>query len=129
MSEKSIIELDDTHWESLVEKSKLPVAVMFYNPLCTHCMEMMPYYEKYANEFKDKMVFARIDVATNHYAVERYGIMATPTFKFFCGGRPVQELVGQVYPPLLRKMAEDSLTYGKDCTSRSTPIDFNLGYA
>ncbi len=63
------------------------------------------------------------------YSVGRYGFMATPTFKFFCGGRPVQEIVGEVYPPLLRKVAEDSLDYGKDCISKSTPIAFDIGYA
>lgn len=129
MSEKSIVDVDDTHWELLVERSKLPVAVMFYNPSCEHCMAMMPHFEKFAEDMKDKMVFARIDVDRNHYAVERYGVMATPTFKFFCGGRPVQEIVGEVYPPLIRKVAEDSLTHGKECISKSTPIDFNIGYA
>ncbi len=29
MAEKNIIELDDAHWEGQVEKSKLPVAIMF----------------------------------------------------------------------------------------------------
>ncbi len=129
MSVKSVVDLDDAHWETLVERSKLPVAVMFYNPLCSHCMAMMPYFEKYADEFKDKMVFARIDASRNPYAAERYGIMATPTFKFFCSGRPVQEIVGAVYPPFLKKVAEDSLTYGKECILKSTPIDFNMGYA
>lgn len=129
MSEKSIVELDDAHWEEFVEKNKLPVAVMFYNHQCEHCMAMMPHFEKYAKELKDKMAFARIDVDRNHYAVERYGVMATPTFKFFCGGRPVQEIVGTVYPTLIRTVAEDSLTHGKECVSKSTPIDFNIGYA
>lgn len=55
--------------------------------------------------------------------------MATPTFKFFCGGRPVHEIVGEVYTALLRTAAEDSLAYGKQCVSKSTPIDFNLNYA
>ena len=128
MSQDSIVELDDLHWEEFVEKAKLPVAVMFYNPLCQYCAAMMPYFEKYAEEFKGKMVFARIDITKNSYAVNRYGVMATPTFKFFCGGKPIQEIVGELYPPLLRKIAEDSLTYGKECITKSTPIDYNIGY-
>lgn len=101
---------------------------MFYNQLCQHCAAMMPYFEKYAVEFSGKMVFARINVAKNSYSVNRYGVMATPTFKFFCGGKPVQEIVGEIYPPLLRKIVEDALTYGKECISKSTPIDYNVGY-
>ena len=45
---------------------------------------MMPHFEKYAEDFKDKILFARIDVARNPLAVSsRNGVMATPTFKFF----------------------------------------------
>ena len=128
MNKVSVIELDDLHWEEIVEKGELPITVMFYSLLCPHCAAIMPYFEKFSAEFTGKMVFARIDVAKNPYNVNRYGVMATPTFKFFCGGRPVQEIVGELYPPLLKKIAEDTLTYGKQCVSKSTPIDFNIGY-
>jgi thioredoxin 1 len=80
-----VIELDDQHWEEIVEKGGKPIVVMFYSPFCPHCMAMMPHFEKYAEEFKDKIHFARIDVNNNPYSVNRYGVMATPTFKFFCG--------------------------------------------
>jgi thioredoxin 1 len=129
MSEKSIIELGDSQWEEVVEKGNMPSVVMFYHPSCPHCMAMMPHFEKYAEEFRGKIVFARINVETNPYSVNRYGVMATPTFKFFCGGRPVQEIVGEIYPSLLKKITEDALQYGKECASRSTPIDYNIGYA
>jgi thioredoxin 1 len=126
---EEIVELDDASWEATVERGEDLVLVMFYSPLCPHCMAMMPYFQKYAQEFRGKMVFARIDVNKNPYSVERYGVMATPTFKFFCGGRPVQEIVGEVYPTLLQKAVEDALRYGRECILKSTPIDYYAGYA
>jgi thioredoxin len=129
MAEKSIIELDDSNWEKLVEKEGNPIVVMFYSPTCPHSLAMMPYFEKYAEEFKGSISFARIDINMNPFAVSRYGVMATPTFKFFCSGRPVQEIVGEIYPTLLKKITEDALEYGSSCASKSTPIDFNIGYA
>jgi thioredoxin len=129
MDERSVIELDDSNWENLVEKEGKPMVVMFYSPTCPHCVAMMPYFEKCAAEFKGKISFAKINVNSNPYAVSRYGIMATPTFKFFCSGRPVQEIVGEIYPTILKKITEDALEYGSSCASRSTPIDFNIGYA
>ncbi|MCK4454829.1 MAG: thioredoxin family protein [Thermoplasmata archaeon] len=48
-------------------------------------------------------MFAKLNIMTSTYTAGRYGVMSTPTFKFFCSGRPVQELVGAVYPPLLKK--------------------------
>jgi len=123
-----IIELDDRHWEEQVEKKGGPVVVMFYHPLCPYCAVMMPHFQKYAEEFKNKVTFARIDVNKNPYSAERYGIMSTPTFKFFCRGRPVQEVVGEIYPTLLKKITEESLQYGKECALKSTPIDYYAGY-
>ena len=129
MSGKSIIEINDLNWEMVVEKEGKPIVVMFFSPTCPHSIAMMPHFEKYADEFKGKIAFARIDVTRNPFAVSRYGVMATPTLKFFCSGRPVQEIVGEIYPTLLKKITEDALEHGSSCASKSTPIDFNLGYA
>ncbi len=129
MSEKTIIELNDANWEKLIELGGKPTVVMFFSPSCPHCLAMMPHFEKYADEFKGRISFARIDINLNPFTVSRYGIMATPTFKFFCSGRPVQEIVGEIYPTLLKKITEEALEYGSSCASRSTPIDFNAGYA
>jgi thiol-disulfide isomerase/thioredoxin len=69
MAEKSVMDLDDASWEAVVEKGDKPVVVMFYDQLCPHCMIMMPHFEKYAADFKDKILFARIDVTRNPLAV------------------------------------------------------------
>ena len=55
--------------------------------------------------------------------------MATPTFKFFCNGKPVQEFVGAAYPTLLKKMIMDSLEYGEACVAKTTPVRFDPAYA
>ena len=129
MSDRSVIELDDLNWEKFVEVEGKPIVVMFYSQTCPHCLAMMPYFENYADDFENKILFARVDVNRNPFIVSRYGVMATPTFKFFCSGRPVQEIVGEIYPSILKKITEDALEYGSSCASKSTPIDFNIGYA
>jgi thiol-disulfide isomerase/thioredoxin len=70
---------------------------------------MMPYYTQYAQEYRDKVLFARIDVSVNLWTGERYGVKGTPTFKFFCQGRPVTELVGAVYPAILKRTVDEVL--------------------
>jgi thioredoxin-like negative regulator of GroEL len=90
---------------------------------------MEPYFNEYALEFKEKMLFVKVNVMDNPFIVNRYGIMATPTFKFFCEGRPIQELVGGVYPPLIKKTIEDVLRNGKKCVKNSSVIDYSItGY-
>jgi thioredoxin-like negative regulator of GroEL len=125
-----VIEVDDRSFHDQVEKANLPVAVMFYTPTCVHCRAMAPYYAQYAQEYKDKVLFARVDVSVNLFTGERYGVKGTPTFKFFCQGRPVTELVGAVYPAILKRTVDEVLVHGKECISKSTEIDYEIsGYA
>ena len=96
--------------------------MFFYSPTCPHCVQIAPVFEKYSREFHNDVVFAKLDVSESISVAREYGVMATPTFKFFCKGRPVQELVGAVYPPLIKKVISDVLNYAHECTSRSTPL-------
>ena len=120
MSVHDIIELDDSSWEKKVERNEKPVLIMFYSPTCPHCKTMEPYFNQYAEEFKDKIVFGKINILNSPTISSRYGVMGTPTFKFFCHGHPVQELVGAVYPTLIKKTIEEGLQNGENCISKTT---------
>jgi len=123
------VELNDQTWELSVEKSKKPVAVMFYSPGCSFCHQIEPYFRNYAGEYNKKILFARLNVLTSPWTAERYGIRSTPTFKFFCEGKPVQEMVGAVYPALLKKMIDDVLLHRTECAKNSSRIDYDItGY-
>lgn len=129
MADELLIEADDRNWEKTVEKGNKPVAVMFYSPTCTFCHQMEPYFRTYAGEYKETVIFVRINIMTNLWTAERYGVRSTPTFKFFCDGKPVQELVGAIYPALLKKMIDEMLVHGKECAKNSTDIDYEItGY-
>jgi len=124
-----VIELSDVIWEKTVEKSDLPILVMFYSPTCPHCRTMEPYFRQYAQEFEGRVAFARINIAANQWTAERFGVRSTPTFKMFCNGRPFQEMVGAVYPALLKRMVEEGLTTGSECMRKSTEINYEItGY-
>jgi thioredoxin 1 len=130
MSDAEVLELTDKDWEANVEKSEKPVIAMFHSPTCAHCKTMEPYFREYAEEFKDKVKFVRLNVAANPWTLQRYGVRGTPTFKFFCGGKPVSELVGAVYPALLKKRIEEVLIYGEECAQNTTEINYEIsGYA
>jgi len=130
MSENIILKLDEKNWEKMVEKGKKPVIVMFYSETCSHCRTMMPYYEKFAGEYGDKIIFGRLDVAASSWIREKYGIMSTPTFKYFCGGKPVSDLIGAIYPKVLENMIKDMMNHGKECAEKSSEIEYEItGYA
>jgi thioredoxin 1 len=124
----NLVEVDDKSWEHEIELSELPVLVMFYSTTCPSCKVLEPYFTEYAQEYAGKVQFAKLNVYENQFTAERYGIMGTPTFKFFCNGKPVQELVGAAYPTLLKKLIDDTLEYGKECVEKTTPVRFDPAY-
>lgn len=120
MDSNNLIILDDKNWERIVEKGDKSVAVMFSSTTCPYCKQMEPYFKNYASEFKEKIVFAKVDISKSPTIASRYGVMGTPTFKFFCNGKPVYELVGSVYPHLIKKAVEDTLENGPACAKSTT---------
>ena len=102
---------------------------MFYSPTCVFCHQIEPYFRNYAQEYREEVVFARLNIMTNQWTAERYGVRSTPTFKFFCDGKPVREMVGAIYPALLKKMVDEVLLFGKECAKSSTSINYDItGY-
>ena len=124
----SLLEVDDKSWEHEVELSELPVLVMFFGPLCPYCKEMEPYFIQYAQEYEGAVKFVKLNIVESSFTAERYGVMATPTFAFFCHGTPVRNLAGVAYPALLKKLIDESLEHGEACREKSTPVRFDMAY-
>ena len=129
MGSEDVVELDDANWEKEVENGENPVIVMFYTDTCAYCKQMEPYFFDYAGDFREKIMFARVNIVNNPTIASRYGVMGTPTFKFFCKGKPVHEMTGAVYPSLLKKAVEDNLEHGQKCVENATWIPSDItGY-
>jgi thiol-disulfide isomerase/thioredoxin len=129
MSSDNILLLDDFNWEKYVELGEKPFFVMFLSPTCPFCKQIEPYFDRYSNEFKNKVFFGKVDISKSLTISNRYGVMGTPTFKFYCKGKLVNETVGAIYPSLLKKVIEDSLKNGTGCANNTTWIDYSIsGY-
>jgi thioredoxin 1 len=125
----NVVEVTDRTWEKCIEKGTRPSVVMFYSINCPHCHAMEPYFRKIAERHGDDVFFARLKIDENLWTAERYGVRGTPTFKFFCSGRPFEELVGEVYPAMIERRIEDLLRHGEECVKKSTAIDYEItGY-
>jgi len=122
MTDTLIHESNDRDWEIEVERTGIPVFVMFYSPTCKHCIQIQPYIEELAREFLGEVRFIRLNIIRFSWLAERYGVMATPTFLYFCGGKPIQTRVGAVFPVMLKKMVEEMVQHGEECLLRSTEM-------
>ena len=102
---------------------------MFFSPTCPHCRQMEPVLEDLAREYSQSVDFMRLNTLRFSWLAERYGVMATPTFLWFCGGKSIQSRVGAVLPVMLKKMVEEMVQHGEECRMRSTDIDYEIsGY-
>jgi len=72
----------------------LPVIVDFYSDGCGPCRQIAPVFKKLAKEMEGKAVFVKVDTNALHELSSRYHVRSLPTFKFFLGGKKVQEFSG-----------------------------------
>jgi len=79
-----IIEANSINWEGTINGEKGSSVVMFYLTTCPHCQNIYPYFQNYAEEFGEKVTFAKINASENPDISGLYGIMGTPTFVYFC---------------------------------------------
>jgi thioredoxin 1 len=129
-TETSVREVTDRDFETEVEKSPEPTVVIFTSPDCPHCRTLLPVVEDFVRDFRSRVRFASMDVVANPWTAERYGVRGTPTLKFFCHGRAVQELVGAIPPAAIRRQLEEFVAHGEECVRKSTEIDYDIsGYA
>ena len=92
-----IEEANAVDWKKRILEAKKLVVVQFWSPHYTHCQAIKPVYNELAMEYGDKLRFTKlnvIDSPENQQLTAKHGVMATPTFLFFCGGRPVNGGVG-----------------------------------
>ncbi|PVX26090.1 MAG: thiol reductase thioredoxin [Candidatus Bathyarchaeum sp.] len=122
---EEIKEANAADWKEQVLEAKKLVVVQFWHPLCPHCQAIKPVYNELAAEYKDRLKFTKLNVVDsteNKELAGKYGVMGTPTFLFFCGGRPVNGVVGALPKEDLTQAIEFIITKHKDCTKKSTPL-------
>ena len=93
----SIINLQYTDWDREVTKTDMPVVVEFWHQSCPICKRIEPTVLELPSKLGDKVKMARLNVLDNkenrRFAIEK-GVIGTPTFKVYCKGVEIGEIVG-----------------------------------
>ena len=93
MSE-NITNVTDANFEEEVLKSELPVLVDFWAVWCGPCQMITPTVEYLAENYKEKMKVAKMNVDESMSTPAKYGIMSIPALLLFKGGDVVETIVG-----------------------------------
>jgi len=88
------ISINDSDFTSEVLQNKTPVLVDFWAPWCGPCRMAEPVLEELSEEYKGKVIIAKLNIDENQENSEKYGIMSIPTTILFKDGKEVGRQVG-----------------------------------
>lgn len=120
-----LIDVNANNWEQKVTKSNLLAVVYFWHNQCPWCFQFTPILDEVAQEYRGQLMFVKLNMledASNQEIASNYGIMSTPTLMFFCGRRPVGQLVGYMSKEDLENALNSMLARYRQCLAQSTEV-------
>ena len=90
------INVTESDFEEMVEKSNIPVMVDFWAEWCGPCKMIAPTLDQLAEEFDGKVLFAKVDVDSNPNLSLKFFVRSIPMNVIFKDGKPVDQIVGGV---------------------------------
>lgn len=99
--------ISDNDFEEKVLKSTTPVLVDFWATWCGPCRLAEPVIEELSEDYKDRVLIAKLDVDANPVNSQKFGVMSIPTTILFKDGKEIGRQIGfsgkQHFEDLIKK--------------------------
>ena len=97
----------DGNFEQEIEKHPGLAVVDFWATWCAPCRVIAPILDQLADQYKEKVKVAKVDVDTNLRTSTRFNVRSIPTILFFKDGKLVDQIVGAVPKPMLERKFQE----------------------
>jgi len=94
MASTNVLQLNDSNFDTEINKGALPVLVDFWAPWCGPCRMIAPVLDKIADAMAGKAVVAKVNVDEAPGVASRFGVSSIPTLLFFKNGEVNGQVVG-----------------------------------
>lgn len=103
------VHVTNAAFEKTVLQSKIPVIVDFWAPWCGPCKMVEPTLKKLAQEYRGRLLVAKVNTDQDSEWMIKYGIQGIPTMLFVSNGKIIHRQVGALPEPMLRTVVTQFL--------------------
>ncbi len=89
----NVLHVQPADWQAL-ESGRKPVIVDFWAEWCAPCRMLAPIFERLADDYRDEIVFAKVNVDELPELADKFCIRSIPTLLLLRKGNVVERLVG-----------------------------------
>lgn len=89
-----MLTLTDENFEEAISNADKPVLVDFWADWCLPCRVFSPILEKLAQDYKEKIIFAKANLEQVRNIASKYGIDRIPAVLLFKEGKLISGFVG-----------------------------------
>lgn len=94
MANTNVLQLNDSNFDSEINKGAIPVLVDFWAPWCGPCRMIAPVLDKIADTTVGQAVVAKVNVDEAPGVASRFRVSSIPTLLFFKNGEVREQVVG-----------------------------------
>lgn len=104
-----VMDWGQEQWEREIEKEEKTVLVDYWAPWCGYCRRIAPALDKVAEQYKDTVIFAKVNVDGEPGLAQREGIEVLPTLVFYRGGERCGTVTAPDSGEQIRKFLQEQL--------------------